>query len=316
MTEHDTRPVLLAVGDEQDFDAALHFAAREATTRGCALKLVHAYHVIPSGPETALLEFATAEEIAGRTLRLATEHARDVLDGQVEVTGELVREPAVQAIVDASADAQLVVLHRRDLSHLTRLVTRSTSGGVAAHAHAPVAVVPAHWTEDDHTRARTGVVVGLDVSERSATILRQAVAEARARRVLLRVVHACWAPGYFDGPGVGRVAHPNWAAEAAAQMQEVVDGLGDEIADVPVSVETSYARPADALVAASHSAELVVVGRHDPIIPTGSHLGPVARTVLRAAECPVLLVAPSPSHRGWRGARRRVRDETASGSTS
>jgi len=43
----------------------------------------------------------------------------------------------------------------------------------------------------------------------------------------------------------------------------------------------------------------VVVGRHDPLVPSGSHLGPVARTLLRAARCPVLLVAPSPAHRGW-----------------
>jgi nucleotide-binding universal stress UspA family protein len=228
------------------------------------------------------------------------------------VTGQLVRSSIVQGVVDASADSQLVVLQRRDRAPLTRLVTRSTSSGVAAHAHAPVAVVPEHWTDDDTgPDGRSGVVVGLDVSARSHAILRQALAEARARHVALRVVHACWSPGYFDGTGVGHVAHPTWATEAAEEIQGIVDGVRAEIGDVPVSIQTITGRPADALVAASGAAELVVVGRHDPLVPTGSHLGPVARAVLRAAGCPVLLVAPSPAHRGWRGPRRPVADTTS-----
>ena len=44
-------------------------------------------------------------------------------------------------------------------------------------------------------------------------------------------------------------------------------------------------------------AELVVVGRHDPRTPLGSHLGPVARAVLAGAGCPVLLANPRPGHR-------------------
>jgi len=82
----------------------------------------------------------------------------------------------------------------------------------------------------------------------------------------------------------------------------VVDELRADFGDVPVSIETQHGRPADSLVVASRTSVLVVVGRHDPLVPMGSHLGPVARTVLRAAECPVLLVAPSEKHRGWRRA--------------
>lgn len=313
MTEHDHRPVLLATDGESESDAGLRFAAREATARGCGLTLLHVYLVLPTGPETALLELSDAQEIATRRLGVAVEHARDVLEGQVEVTGSLVRSSIVQGVVDASADAQLVVMQRRDRPHLTRLVTRSTSSGVAAHSHAPVAVVPEHWTAaDTGPDGRSGVVVGLDVSTRSHAILRQALAEARARRAALRVVHACWSPGYFDGTGVGHIAHPTWAAEAAEEIQGIVDGVRAEIGDVPVSIQTIAGRPADALVAASSAAELVVVGRHDPLVPTGSHLGPVARAVLRAAGCPVLLVAPSPAHRGWRGLRRGPVDRTTS----
>ncbi len=152
MTQHDDRPVLLATDGESDSDAALHFAAREASARGVGLTLVHVYAVLPRGPETALLEFADAEEIASSRLRHAVEHAQEVLAGQVAVTGRLVRDKIVQGVVESSSEAQLVVLQRRDLAHLTRLVTRSTSSGVAAHAHAPVAVVPESWTGDGSRR--------------------------------------------------------------------------------------------------------------------------------------------------------------------
>jgi nucleotide-binding universal stress UspA family protein len=307
MSEHDHRPVLLATDGEAGSDAALHFAAREAAARGCGLTLLHVFQVLPTGPETALLELSDAQEIATRRLRLGVEHARDVLAGRVEVTGTLVRSSIVQGVVDASAEAQLVVLQRRDRAALARLVTRSTSNGIAAHAHAPVAVVPERWTDDDTgPDGRSGVLVGLDVSTHSLAILRQALGEARARQAALRVVHACWSPGYFNGTGVGHIAHPSWSTEAAEEISGIVDEVRAEIGDVPVSIQTIAGRPPDVLVAASGAAELVVVGRHDPLVPTGSHLGPVARAVLRAAGCPVLLVAPSPAHRGWHVPRRRV----------
>ena len=51
---------------------------------------------------------------------------------------------------------------------------------------------------------------------------------------------------------------------------------------------------AEALVEASRSSQLVVVGRHDPVMPVGSHVGPVARSLLHASACPVLLVDSHP----------------------
>ena len=306
MTQHDDRPVLLATDGESDSDAALHFAAREASARGVGLTLVHVYAVLPRGPETALLEFADAEEVPSDRLRHAVGHAQEVLAGQVAVTGRLVRDQVVRGVVESSSEAQLIVLQRRDLAHLTRLVTRSTSSGVAAHAHAPVAVVPESWTGDGDG-GRPAWWSG-STSPRAVAPCSARRWPRRARRAALRVVHSCWVPGYADGTRIARVEQPTWATNATEDVQRILDGVRDEIGEVPVSIETGYARPADALVTASRTAELVVVGRHDPLVPSGSHLGPVARAVLRAAECPVLLVAPSPQHRGWRGVRHRAGD--------
>ncbi|MCW2792304.1 MAG: Universal stress protein [Nocardioides sp.] len=295
MTDADARPVLLAIGDEKEFDAALEFAVREAKTRGTGLVLLHAYHVLPTGPETALLDFSTAERIATGTLTLAAEHATDVVAGRVELSTRLVRGPIVRSIVEASEECRLVVLQRRDLSHLSRVLTRSTSSGVAAHAHTPVAVVPEEW-RGAHG-GPTGVTVGVDVPARARAILRQAVVEARARRTTLRVLHTWWSPGFFDDLETDRVGSGSWTAEVADEIRGIVDELHGDLGDVPVSIETHHGRPGDTLVEASRSSALVVVGRHDPVVPVGSHLGPVARAVLRAAECPVLVVSPTGAHR-------------------
>ena len=312
MTDSAPQPVLLAIGPEGDFDAGLRFAAREATTRGCGLVLMLAWHVVPTGPETGELAFTSPETVASRRLRGAAEHAANVLAGQVEVDTLLRRGHVVQTIVEASTDSRLVVLQRRDLSDLRRVVTRSTSSGVAAHAHTPVAVVPEGWTPDDR---RNGVVVGVDVPSRSHAILRQALTEARARRGPLRVLHTWWSPGYFDDLDMDREVSRSWADETAAEIQAVVDELRDGTDDVPVEIETHHGRPAQVLVDASRSAGLVVVGRHDPLVPAGSHLGPVARAVLRSAECPVLLVSPAPSAHGRRTARSEEAHPVDSGAT-
>ena len=303
MTDHDKRPVLLAVSDDRHFDAALQFAAREATSRGAGLELVHAYHVTTTGPGAPLVSFAAADTVASETLRLAVEHASNILAGQVQLTSTLIHGPIVRSIVEASASCRLVVLQRRDLPRLSRVVTRSTSTAVAAHAHTPVAVVPEGW---ESTRGEAVVSVGVDVPGRGAAILRQALLEARVRRASLRVLHTWWSPGYFDDIDMDRFGSSTWAVEVADDIRAVVDESRAGFEDVEVAIETHHGRPMDTLVAASRSSELLVVGRHDPLVPTGSHLGPVARAVLHSAECPVLLVAPSVAHRGWHGRPRHT----------
>lgn len=294
MNELDPRPVVVAVDSADDFDAALRFGAAEAATQGCGLLLVHAYHVLPTGPDAPLLEFEVLDDLATANLRAAVEHATNMLHGQVPVTSRLIRGPIVQSIVDASADARLIVVQRRDRSRAERVVTRSTSSGVAARAHVPVVSVPTGWTGDS---GPGGVVtVGVDVPTRSHALLREALLAARARQASLRVAHTWWVPGYYDDIIMNRLGGEGWVSETAGEIQDELALLHDEFPDVPVQVDIQHGRPADNLLAASRTSSLLVVGRHDPLIPLGSHLGPVARAVLRDAVCPVLLAPPTQSH--------------------
>ena len=295
MFEHDARPVVVAVSSADEFDAALRFAAAEAASHGCGVHLVHAYHVLPTGPETPLLEFEVVDDLATATIRGAVEHATNTLHGQVPVTSRLIKGPIVESIIEAGADARLIVLQRRDLGRGRRVVTRSTSSGVAAHSHVPVVAVPSSWSGES---GPGGVVtVGVDEASRCRGLVREGLIAARARQASLHLLHAWSVPGYYDDIILNRLHGEGWITETASEIQEVVDDLHEDFPDVPVQIDVRHGRPADLLVEASRSSLLLVVGRHDPLIPLGSHLGPVARSVLREAVCPVLLAPPTQVHK-------------------
>jgi nucleotide-binding universal stress UspA family protein len=293
MSEQNLKPVLVAVGHDP-VDAALEYAAVVAARDGRGLHLLHVLHHPAQGPEMPLVDIVDLEHVARGLLAAAEERARQLLPDDLPVTKKLVWGGPVGSIVDAAEDAHVVVLQRRPLSRVLRVVTRSTSSGVAAHTHVPVVSVPASWTAShDH---QPTVVVGVDVPERAGNVLRAAVDEARARGATLRVLHTWSYPGAYDDIIVSRVEHEQWTERATKDIREALAALGDDAAGLTVEIEARHAFPGDALIQAARRADLLVVGRHDPLVPAGSHLGPVARAVLREAACPVLLADPRPRH--------------------
>jgi nucleotide-binding universal stress UspA family protein len=79
-----------------------------------------------------------------------------------------------------------------------------------------------------------------------------------------------------------------------AEVRAALDALGDESVAMDAEVRVHPGRAIEAILEASDGADLLVIGRHDPLVPVGSHIGPVARAVLREATCPVLLASPHP----------------------
>jgi nucleotide-binding universal stress UspA family protein len=293
MTIHEARPVVVAV-DGHDYEAALGYAAREAVQRDCGLRIVHAHHVLPSGPDSALLDLHSSERIASAALRLAVEDAAELVRGRVPLTSRLVSGPIASAVVEAGADASLLVLQRRPRPRVAPVVAAATTGAVAAHARVPVACVPSTWRPGADRAGR--VTVGVDVPERSAGILEQALLAARARGASLRVVHTWWFPGGYDDLIMARVGAEAFSQRDHAEIDAVLDELRAGFPDVDVEVDVRHGRPAERLLEASRDSELLVIGRHDPLVPLGSHLGPVARAVLRESGCPVLLLASTGAH--------------------
>jgi nucleotide-binding universal stress UspA family protein len=278
------RPIVVGVGPEE-VDSALAFAAGEALRVGCGLHLVHAVQVMPA----ALLTDVDVEKWGSEVLGLAVKRADDLVEGKVPVTYKLVPGEPVPVLVEAGRSARMVVLEHRHLSRLARVVNRTVAGGVAAHLRVPVLAVPSGWKRSEGSPV---VVAGVDVAERSAEVLSTAVAEARARGASLRIVHSWGLPVAHEGILIDAGEQRRWSDVSRAEVRAALDELGDESVAIDADVLVHPGRAIEALLEASRDAELLVIGRHDPLVPIGSHIGPVARAVLREATCPVLLASP------------------------
>lgn len=309
MNEKNLQPIVVAVGHDP-LDAALEFAAEVATREGCGLRLVHVVHgaELPATAETSLEK--AGREALNAALELARKQAPDV-----SLSAELVNGPVVPTLIEDAGSARMIVLQHRHLSTVRRVVTRSIASGVAAHARMPVVCVPSRWTAADREGKQPVVAVGVDVAERARYVLQAAAGEARARGAELRVLHAWRATGAYEdiifrrrtvrddedetyeGIIFGRTEDAEMNVREAARVQAALDDRQEDLAGVPVALEVGHAFPADALIEASRGADLLVMGRHDPVLPIGSHLGPIARAVLRESEAPVLLVDPDPARR-------------------
>ena len=291
MTENSRRPVVIAVGQDP-MGAALAFGADEAILERCPLHLVHVVHQPPPGPDASLFEERDLERIGRQALNTALELARDLAPAESAVTAELHFGQVVPTLVEVASRAGMLVLQRRDLSSLRRVVTRSVSSGVAARARVPVVSVPERWSAATSSDGGPSVTVGFDVPERSEEVMQAAAAAAARRGAVLHLLHAWSFPAaYADLPITDEEAQ-EWQSRVTAEIQPIVDRAGIGELGVPYRIEVRRSPVADALVHASRSTDLLVVGRHDSRVPLGSHLGPIARAVLREAECPVLLVDP------------------------
>ena len=133
------------------------------------------------------------------------------------------------------------------------------------------------------------IIVGVDGSEGSRRALRWGLAEARLRGHALEVITA-WPSR--DLVAKAQLLDANETQQvAAATQQRVID---EELSDFPnppsVSYQVVHGDPVEALLTASSSAELLVVGSHNTSTISHVMLGSVSEACARMAECPVVVL--------------------------
>jgi nucleotide-binding universal stress UspA family protein len=287
------RPVLVGVGEYGVSDAVLVHAIGIARGAGVGVRLVH---VVPKRRGMAaqpglLIDDDAFELVAEELVHRAADSARQLGGENLSVEVFTEQGSAVQVLRSLAADASCVVLQRRRLSQLHRVFTGSVTTALAGQAGVPVVSVPEFWAPWPTTPSL--VTVGVQGTDLHRELLERAFAAAAAEQACLRVLFACYLPAlYYDGhadPGITE----KWASSMRPGVEHEVEAVAKGYPEVAVLVDVVAQRPVDALVEATRTSHLLIIGR-----PGLSHriprLGSVSRAVLREALCPVELLPLPP----------------------
>ncbi|MEU8557128.1 MULTISPECIES: universal stress protein [Streptomyces] len=136
--------------------------------------------------------------------------------------------------------------------------------------------------------ART-ITVGLDGSPESRAAAEWAAREGTLRRVPVRLLHV-WQPvpePMAQAPLLGAETHQHWTERIP---RDTAEGLRLRHPGVEVTTEQATGNPADALLAGTLDAELLVLGSRALSGLTGFLVGSVGQSVIARTETPVILV--------------------------
>ena len=289
--------IVVAVDPTQEHDAALEFAVGQARRAGGRIHLVVVMHPARAGRVTELKLVGdelvdVAHDLLVRCERQITEWTDDI-----EVTTEVRHGQTASCLVAAAHGADALVLGHHRMAR-RQVPIPSTTHTVAARTTCPVYAVPDAWHELREHPEPVIASVG-DGNATGRAIAAAAFAEARLAGSAVRVVRA-WCYPDLDADEES-VLHGTGVQVAESLCRNTSEALSDLIGrypDVPCRIEAVHGPAAHVLIEASMRARLLVVGRHRPTLPWGSHLGPVTRSVLGHAGCPVVVVdaRPGPMH--------------------
>ncbi|MFE0456776.1 universal stress protein [Streptomyces sp. NPDC058914] len=291
-------PVVVGVDGSAESLAAVEVAARGARLRGVGLRVVHAFlwpvmHVpvgpSPLGPSESGLR-TMVDQLVAEAVKRARSVAPEVDVSHVVVTGE-----PLTVLEAQSRAAELVVVGSRGTGGFVGLLVGSTAVHLAAHGRCPVLVVREQPTADGP------IVLGVDGSAAGERAVDFAFAEAELRNAPMVGLHAwtTWnapmpAPQdpsmpYANPPGALAEEEERLLAEALAGRQERYPG-------VLVEHRVVHGGTREALIEASRSAQLLVVGARGRGGFGGLLLGSVSQALLHHAHCPVAVVRGTREH--------------------
>jgi nucleotide-binding universal stress UspA family protein len=283
--------IVVGVDGSEHAAAALRWAQREAEVHGHDL--------------TALLAWSLFNQVhAGRDVTFDPDYGQADAAAALSATIEgavgsdaaaRIRQIAVcdlpaAALLDATRDADLLVLGPRGLGQLRELLLGSVTQACLHHAVCPVAIVR---TADEGPAPRDlgRIVVGIDGSELSTRALRWAIDEGRAHAATVEAVHA-WHVPYAVASTAAAVQPALFEDSARELLDRSVEAASGDVTDVRVERVLVGGSAADAILDAAKRADAVVVGSRGVGGFRGLLLGSVSHQVAHHAPCPVVVVPP------------------------
>ncbi|WP_159617256.1 universal stress protein [Arthrobacter zhaoguopingii] len=303
--------IVVGVDGSDQSVCALLWAAQEAERRRSPLYVVTAYTVPVFAASSMDAGYATVDDSVIR------EGARAVLDEAVahlsgrgiEVIPRIETGDAAGVLLDLSAEADLVVVGSRGRGGFVGRLLGSVSSALPAHAKSPTVIVPLSCAPRfgqpqlaGRSKAEPGppasgiegvVVVGVDGSEQARRASLAAAEEAVSRGIPLRVICSippfngslAWVPAPLDREALH--------ADITVQLEAGRNWLQSHFPGLEITVEQLDGPPAEVLINASRTAELLVVGTRGRGGFTGMLMGSTSQGVLHHAKGPVMVVPDS-----------------------
>jgi|SRR4051812_2444672 len=277
-------PVVVGVDDSVDARSAVLWAAEEAMLARTSLLVVHSPALPPSAPTGHLSTALRASDDVGRSVLDAAMALARASQPSLLVKGLLSHAGAIQALIDVSAEAQLLVLGSRTAAVGDMSLLSSKRVTVSAHAHCPVLLLgPVSTFSPPSTVAR--IVVGAATTRAGRAAMAFAAAEAVRRNVPLYLLR-------LEQPAP--VGAPPDQQERLSRTEEQfaleVAALRRERPDLVVVAELARGEAAEVLPAYSDSSTILVVGCHHSDDHWSTRLGPVATSVVHRNRGAVVVV--------------------------
>jgi nucleotide-binding universal stress UspA family protein len=296
MTTTEPR-ITVGVDGSAGSTAAVAWAAEVASRRHLELRIVHGLQLAGlyygggiSGVGAAQLFEAIqadGERAIAEARSLAASIGKDLV-----ITTQLPNEPPVPMLIDESRHARMLVVGRSGTGGFTEMLVGGTAASVASHADCPVVVV--RGRHDGTVPGSGPVVVGVDGSPNSEQAVAVAFEEASLRGAPLVAVHAWNDVTYEDTRGTARILTQPEALEEDEErlLGQRLAGWQEKYPDVEITRRLVRDRPRHALIEASTTAQLVVVGSRGRGGFSGMLLGSTSQALVQHAGCPVIVVRP------------------------
>ncbi len=285
--------IVVGVDGSETGGRALQWALREATLRQQPVVAVLAWGFLDQHHATNTEPFDPSYDHADAVAALDVFVIQAVgSDAAAHVERQVVCDLPARALLDASADASLLVVGVRGLGGFRDLLLGSVSQQALHHATCPIAIVRSDGATR-HNGSKERIVVGTDGSETARRALRWAIEEARVRGASLEVVHSWHAPdvgGYPYGSASFDMAPFEAAARQtldAAVAEEDASGLAE-----PPQRLLVMGSAAQAILKSAEGADLVVMGSRGLGGFKELLLGSVSHQVAQHADCPTVIVPP------------------------
>ncbi len=313
--EHE-RPWVVGVDGSEAARTALRWAVAHAPGRATSLRVLSAWQApvftpaVYGGPVGIPVDLDHFEQTAQAEIEQVAADVRDQLahdEIDLPVDGVSVQGGASSALLDASAQAALLVVGTRGRGGFSRLLLGSTSSQCATHAEVPTVVVHDGW-EGDPLRT---TLVGLDGSPNSLTALDWALRFAEPGST----VEVMWV--WDTTPlavGADEFFFPDAGEAAERRFHHLIDNTLARCDTSGVTVERAFrrGRPREDLAMAAEEADLVVVGARGHGAVGAALLGSVSSWLLHRLQRPLVVVP----HADAAGTVRDVSTDTEAGAAA